>query len=107
MATGDTPPRIPSRVHANEARRDPLRPATDSKILARPRQPGSSITKEHGREPGQDAQRIRPSTGVSQIEHGEVTSVEVIARFVEALGGRLDLVADFGDRTVTLPVRDT
>jgi ribosome-binding protein aMBF1 (putative translation factor) len=39
---------------------------------------------------------------VSQIEHGEVTSVEVIARYVEALGGRLDLVADFGDRTVRL-----
>ena len=37
---------------------------------------------------------------VSQIEHGEVTSFEVIARYVEALGGRLDLVADFGDRTV-------
>ena len=31
---------------------------------------------------------------VSQIEHGEVTSFEVIARYVEALGGRLDLVAD-------------
>jgi|SRR5271166_5422956 len=27
---------------------------------------------------------------VSQIEHGEVTSFEVIARYVEALGGRLD-----------------
>ncbi len=36
---------------------------------------------------------------ISQIEHGEVTSFEVIARYVEALGGRLDLVADFGDRT--------
>ena len=44
---------------------------------------------------------------VSQIEHGEATSVEVIARYVEALGGRLDLVADFGDRTVRLPVSDT
>lgn len=41
---------------------------------------------------------------VSQIEHGDVTSFEVIARNVEALGGRLDLVADFGDRTVRLPV---
>jgi hypothetical protein len=40
---------------------------------------------------------------VSQIEHGEVTSFEVIARYVEALGGRLDLVADFGDRTVSCP----
>ena len=44
---------------------------------------------------------------VSQIEHGEVTSFEVIVRYVEALGGRLDLVADFGDRTVRLPVSDT
>jgi ribosome-binding protein aMBF1 (putative translation factor) len=44
---------------------------------------------------------------VSQIEHGGVTSFEVIARYVEALGGRLDLVADFGDRTVRLPVSDT
>jgi DNA-binding XRE family transcriptional regulator len=44
---------------------------------------------------------------VSQIEHGEVTSFEIIARYVEALGGRLDLVADFGDRTVRLPVTDT
>jgi DNA-binding XRE family transcriptional regulator len=44
---------------------------------------------------------------VSQIEHVEVTSVEVIARYVGALGGRLDLVADFGDRTVRLPVSDT
>jgi Helix-turn-helix domain len=44
---------------------------------------------------------------VSQIEHGEVTSFEVIARYVEALGARLDLVADFGDRTIRLPVSDT
>ena len=44
---------------------------------------------------------------VSQIEHGEVTSFEVIARSVEALDGRLDLVADFGDRTVWLLVTDT
>jgi transcriptional regulator with XRE-family HTH domain len=36
---------------------------------------------------------------VSQIEHGEVTSSEVIARYVEALGGRLDLVADFVARS--------
>src|SRR6266568_3346499 len=44
---------------------------------------------------------------ISQIEHGEVASFEVIARYVEALGGRLDLVADFGNRTVRLPVSDT
>lgn len=44
---------------------------------------------------------------VSQIEHGEVTSFEVIARYVEALGGRLELVADFGERRVRLPVSDS
>jgi ribosome-binding protein aMBF1 (putative translation factor) len=44
---------------------------------------------------------------VCQIEHGEVASFEVIARYVEALGGRLDLVADFGDRSVRLPVSGT
>jgi ribosome-binding protein aMBF1 (putative translation factor) len=44
---------------------------------------------------------------ISQIEHGEVTSFDVIARYVEALGGRLDLVADFGDRTVRLPVSES
>ena len=36
---------------------------------------------------------------VSQIEHGEVTSFEVIARYVEALGGTVDVVARVGDWT--------
>jgi len=43
---------------------------------------------------------------IFQIEHGEVTSIDVIARYVEALGGHLDLVADFGDHTMRLPVTD-
>ncbi|MGN9841093.1 helix-turn-helix domain-containing protein [Nonomuraea sp. H19] len=43
---------------------------------------------------------------VSQIEHGEVISIDVIARYVEALGARLDLVVDFGDRTLRLPVTE-
>src|ERR1019366_4506152 len=37
----------------------------DGKILARQRQADSNIAKEHSREPGQDAQRIRPSTALS------------------------------------------
>ena len=44
---------------------------------------------------------------ISQIEHGEVTSFEVIAGYLEALGRRLDLVASFGDRTIRLPISDT
>ena len=30
---------------------------------------------------------------ISQVEHGEVTSFEVIACYVKALGGRLNLIA--------------
>ncbi len=61
---------------------------------------------------GQGQKEIAAAMGVSvarisQIEHGEVTSFDIIARYVEALGGRLDLVADFGDRTIRLPVSDT
>jgi ribosome-binding protein aMBF1 (putative translation factor) len=64
---------------------------------------------ETRRQPGLAQKDIAAALGVSisQIEHGEVTSFEVIARYVEALGGRLDLAADFGDRTVRLPVSDT
>jgi ribosome-binding protein aMBF1 (putative translation factor) len=40
---------------------------------------------------------------VSQIEHGESATLDVIARYVEALGGRLDLVADFGNHTLHMP----
>ncbi|MFK4099289.1 hypothetical protein ACI2L1_04230 [Streptomyces sp. NPDC019531] len=40
---------------------------------------------------------------VSRIEHGEVATPDVIARYVEALGSRLDLVADFGDHTPRMP----
>jgi ribosome-binding protein aMBF1 (putative translation factor) len=43
---------------------------------------------------------------VSQIEHGEAASLDVIARYVEALGGRLDLIADFGDHTVRMPASE-
>ena len=59
---------------------------------------------------GLGQKQIAAAMGVSVTrvsEHGEVTSFEVIARYVEALGGRLDLVADFGDRTVGLPVSGT
>lgn len=39
---------------------------------------------------------------VSQIERGELATIEAIARYIHALGGRLDLVASFGDHTVTV-----
>ncbi|WP_432983603.1 helix-turn-helix domain-containing protein [Dactylosporangium sp. CA-233914] len=34
---------------------------------------------------------------VSQIEAGSVSTQEVLARYIEALGGTLKLIADFGD----------
>jgi hypothetical protein len=73
-----------------------------------PRAPARRDPQAAGPGPEADRRRHgRERRRVSQIEHGEVTSFEVIARYVEALGGRLDLVADFGDRTVRLPVSDT
>jgi DNA-binding XRE family transcriptional regulator len=34
---------------------------------------------------------------VSQIEAGRVSTQEVLARYIEALGGTLKIIADFGD----------
>jgi DNA-binding XRE family transcriptional regulator len=39
---------------------------------------------------------------VSQIERGELATIDAVARYVEALDGRLDLVASFGDHTLTV-----
>lgn len=47
-----------------------------------------------------------PSGRVSQIERGEVATMDAVARHVEALGVRLDLVASFGDHTVTVATTD-
>jgi hypothetical protein len=41
---------------------------------------------------------------LSQIERGELATFDAVARYLEALGGRLDLVASFGDYTLTLPL---
>jgi hypothetical protein len=38
---------------------------------------------------------------VSQIERGQVATIDAIARYIEALGGWLDLVASFSDHTLT------
>jgi transcriptional regulator with XRE-family HTH domain len=39
---------------------------------------------------------------VSQIEHGIVSEVATLAAYVAALGGRLKVVADFGDSMMVL-----
>lgn len=44
---------------------------------------------------------------VSQIERGEVSTVEAIARYVQALGGHLQISAVFGDDLYILRGTDT
>jgi hypothetical protein len=53
--------------------------------------------------PAQPAEAMGITPGpVSQIERGEVATIDAIARYIEALGGRLDLVARFGDHPLTV-----
>ena len=59
--------------------------------------------KRHGLTQAQLAEAMGVTPGrVSQIERGEVATIDAIARYIEALGGRLDLVASFGDHTLTV-----
>jgi ribosome-binding protein aMBF1 (putative translation factor) len=70
------------------------------------RQSGQRLAEERKRRgltQAQLAQTMGVSPGrVSQIERGELSTIEAIARYVQALGGRLDLVANFTDRTLTV-----
>lgn len=59
--------------------------------------------KQHGLTQAQLAETMGVTPGrVSQIERGEVSTIEAIARYVQALGGRLDLIANFADHTLTV-----
>jgi DNA-binding XRE family transcriptional regulator len=59
--------------------------------------------KRHGLTQARLAKAMGVTPGrVSQIERGAVATIDAIARYVEALGGRLDLVASFGDHTLTV-----
>jgi transcriptional regulator with XRE-family HTH domain len=40
---------------------------------------------------------------VSQIEQGEVSTVEALASYIAALGGRLELIADIGGHLPKMP----
>jgi predicted XRE-type DNA-binding protein len=63
------------------------------------------VRKAHGltQEAVAEAMHISQSR-VSRIEKGELDSAEVatLRNYVEALGGHLKLVADFGDQQVTV-----
>lgn len=70
------------------------------------RQSGYQLAEErkrHGLTQAQLATAMGVSPGrVSQVERGELATIEAVARYIEALGGRLDLIARFSDHTVTL-----
>jgi hypothetical protein len=47
--------------------------------------------------------RARPAIArVSQIESGDVSTQDVLNRFITALGGTLKLIADFGDEQLKI-----
>ncbi|MGH3157576.1 MAG: helix-turn-helix transcriptional regulator [Streptosporangiaceae bacterium] len=70
------------------------------------RQSGQRLAEERKRQgltQAQLAQAMGVTPGrVSQIERGELATIDAVARYIEALGGRLDLIASFGDHTLTV-----
>lgn len=65
----------------------------------------AEIRADHGETQTAVAQRMGVSQArVSAIEHGEVgrSEVDTLAAYVEALGGKLKLVADFGESTIVI-----
>lgn len=63
----------------------------------------AEMRKRRGLTQEQVAERMGISVArVSQIESGDVSTQDVLSRFVAALGGTLKLVADFGDELLKL-----
>jgi len=58
----------------------------------------AEMRKRRGLTQRQVAQAMGVTVGrVSQIENGELAGIDVLDRYVHALGGDLQIVADFGD----------
>ncbi|MEU6740632.1 helix-turn-helix domain-containing protein [Streptosporangium sandarakinum] len=58
----------------------------------------AEMRRRRGFTQDQVAERMGVSVGrVSQIEKGDVSTRDVLDRYVTALGGTLTLIADFGD----------
>jgi transcriptional regulator with XRE-family HTH domain len=59
--------------------------------------------KQRGLTQAQLAETMGVTPGrVSQIERGELSTIGAIARYVQALGGHLELVANFAHHTLTV-----
>lgn len=58
----------------------------------------ADVRRRKGLTQRQVADAMGVSTGrVSQIEHGDLSGLDVLDRYIQALGGQLGLVATFGD----------
>ncbi|GAA1643162.1 helix-turn-helix domain-containing protein [Catellatospora bangladeshensis] len=58
----------------------------------------AEMRKRRGLTQEQVAERMGVSVArVSQIEKGDVSTREVLSRYIDAMGGTLRLIADFGD----------
>ncbi|MBG0826573.1 helix-turn-helix domain-containing protein [Planomonospora sp. ID67723] len=85
---------FPERVTAREASREQLRAELRGAQLA-------EMRKRLGISQKLLAERMGVSQArVSQIEHGQIGGLDTLRSYVVALGGTLDVVADFGDHTV-------
>jgi DNA-binding XRE family transcriptional regulator len=63
----------------------------------------AEMRKRRGMTQEQVAARMGVSVArVSQIERGDVSTRDVLNRFVTALGGTLKLIADFGDEQLKI-----
>jgi DNA-binding XRE family transcriptional regulator len=65
----------------------------------------ADVRQQHGLTQTDLADRLHISqTAVSKIERGELVRSELstIRKYVEALGGRLEIIADFGDERLVL-----
>ena len=63
----------------------------------------AEMRKRRGMTQEQVAARMGVSVArVSQVESGDVSTQDVLNRFVSALGGTLKLIADFGDEQLKI-----
>ena len=63
----------------------------------------AEMRKRRGLTQEQVAARMGVSVArVSQIERGDVSTQDVLGRYVSALGGTLKLIADFGDEQLKI-----
>jgi transcriptional regulator with XRE-family HTH domain len=63
----------------------------------------AELRQRRGLTQAQVAERMQVSIArISQIENGDLSTQDVLARYVTALGGTLKLIVDFGDEQLKI-----